>query len=77
MQVLTKRDLQEWNSHPVTIAVFKEVDSELKELSNASPLRDTCDATAMRAAEIEGLFQGANAFKEAYEVLKERENDTN
>lgn len=69
---VTKQELQEWNSHPVTIAVFKELDNELKNLAGESPIRNTCDETAMRASEIEGIFQGANSFKEAYEVLLER-----
>lgn len=71
MQVLTKQDLQDWNSHPVTIAIFKDINEQLVELSKESTLRLTADETAMATAKNEGIKEGAGSLKEAYELLLE------
>ena len=71
MTVLTKQDLQDWNSHPVTKLIFKEILAQVLAVKDESVVRDTCDQTAMQAARNEGLIEGASLLKEAYEVLDE------
>ena len=68
---ITENDLQDWNSHPVTRAIFKEIDEQLVELDEESTLRPTADQTAMDTAKKEGVKQGANSLKEAYELMME------
>lgn len=69
--VITKQELQEWNSHPVTKAIFKEIYDQTIAISMESTLRDTVDQTAMQTARNEGVIEGANLLKEAYENLEE------
>lgn len=69
--VITKKDLEDWNSHPVTIAIFKQVKEQINELNLESVLRSTVDATAMKAAYNDGQAAGAEALLEAYENLEE------
>ena len=69
--VLTKQDLQDWNSHPVTIKVMSEIDNAITEAAMASVVRDTVDQTAMQAAYQEGMIEGAKILKETYEELLE------
>lgn len=69
--VLTKQDLQEWNSHPVTQAVFKLLDEQYEALSEESTLRDTADQTAMQTARNEGQKEGIKAFSDAYQIALE------
>jgi len=71
MSALTKQDLQDWNSHPVTRQIFKEVYEQILLLKEESVVRDTCDQTAMQAARNEGVIEGVSLLKEAYEVLEE------
>lgn len=71
MQVLTKQDLADWNSNPVTKAIFKEIHDQILIVKDESVVRETCDQTAMQAARNEGVIEGANLLKEAYEVLEE------
>ena len=71
MPALTKQDLQDWNSHPVTQQVFKEIDNALAELKSESVVRDTVDQTAMQASYNEGVAQGVAVLKETYEDLLE------
>ena len=60
--VLTKQDLQEWNSHPVTKEVFRLIEEEFNDLSRESTLRDTADQTAMQTARNEGQKEGIKAI---------------
>ena len=69
--VITPEDLKDWGSHPVTKAIFKEVDNSLLELSRSSCLCATADETAMKTAYNEGIAEGIASFKEAYEILEE------
>ena len=69
--LITKEDLQDWNSHPVTKAIFKQVHDLTVEVSQRSCLRDTCDQTAMQVARNEGFIEGIGAIKETYEDLEE------
>ena len=69
--VLTKQDLQEWNSHPVTQAVFKNIKLAMDELALESVLMPTSDQTAMKAARHEGILEGAGSLLESYEVALE------
>jgi hypothetical protein len=71
MQAITKQDLQDWNSHPVTKQIFKEVHDQILAIKDESVVKETCDQTAMQAARNEGVIEGANLLKEAYEVLEE------
>ena len=71
MQVLTKQDLQDWNSHPVTKAIFKEIHDQVLSIQMESVVRDTCDQTAMQAARNEGMVEGASLLKGAYEEIEE------
>lgn len=69
--VLTKEDLQDWNSHPVTKAIFGCIDVSLIELRQESCMSATCDETAMKTAKNEGIAEGVNSLKDAYEILEE------
>jgi len=69
--VLTKQDLQEWNSHPVTKAVFKKIAGETEEALKESTMMDTVDQTALRTAFKEGFIEGMSALSESYEVALE------
>lgn len=74
MTVLTKQDLQDWNSHPVTRALAKRLEEQIKEIQSESCLRDTCDQTAMQVARNEGMVEGVDAMNEVYEdMLSEAE----
>ena len=74
---LTKQDLQDWNSHPVTKAIFKEIHDQVTSVQSESVVRDTCDQTAMQAARNEGVVEGAMLLKEAYEVIQESTDGAN
>ncbi len=69
--VLTKQDLQDWNSHPVTRKILGEIDEAIVTLRAESTLRDTADQTAMQTAYNEGMSKGAEIVKETYEELME------
>lgn len=69
--ILTKEDLQDWNSHPVTKRIFEGIEEARKELKEESCLCETSDETAMKTALNEGIAQGINILKEAYELLEE------
>jgi len=69
--VITPEDLADWNSHPVTKAIFKQIDEHIKDLRLESTLRPTADETAMATAKNEGISEGVNSLKETYELLKE------
>ena len=68
---ITPQDLQDWNSNPVTKALFKEIDNSLNELNQDSCLCSTSDETAMKTAYNEGIAAGISSLKEAYEILEE------
>jgi hypothetical protein len=68
---LTKQDLQDWNSHPVTKAIFSGIKDSLAELRAESCLCKTADETAMKTAKNEGIAEGINSLTEAYEILVE------
>ena len=69
--VLTKEDLQDWNSHPVTRQIFKGIAASLVELKQESCLRPTSDETAMKTAKNEGIAEGINSLLDACEILEE------
>lgn len=69
--VITKEDLIEWNSHPVTKVIFAQVREQLSELRAESTLRSTVDETAMATAKNEGIAEGALSLFEAYELQVE------
>ena len=71
MTVITKQDLAEWNSYPVTKAIFKEINDQITVVSMESVVKETADQTAMQAARNEGVIEGAQALKDAYEFLVE------
>lgn len=71
MTVLTKQDLQDWNSHPVTKKIFQEIDKAVEDLKEQSVIRDTCDQTAMQASCVEGVIQGVNSLKDTYYEVEE------
>jgi hypothetical protein len=72
--LLTKADLQDWNSHPVTRAVFKKIKEELEGARSESSMMETVDQTALRTAFKEGFIEGAEALFMAYEdALEEAE----
>jgi len=68
---LTKQDLQDWNSHPVTKVIFAQVKEQLNELRAESTLRSTVDETAMATAKNEGITEGALSLFDAYELQAE------
>ncbi len=69
--VLTKQDLQEWNNHPVTRAVFSKIAEELQVAREESTIMPTVDETALRTAHKEGFIDGASGLTEAYQVALE------
>lgn len=69
MMAITKQDLQEWNSHPVTRAISKMLEQQCTDVRSESCLRDTCDQTAMQAARNEGTIEGIDAINEVYEEM--------
>ena len=69
--VLTKQDLQDWNSHPVTKAIFAGIKNGLAEIREESCLCSTVDETAMKAAKNVGIAEGINSIIDAYELLEE------
>ncbi len=69
--VLTKQDLNDWNSNPVTQQIFAGIKESLSELMSESCMCPTADETAMRVAFNEGIAQGVNALTAAYDVLEE------
>ncbi len=74
MSVITKQDLQDWSSNPVTRAISKKLEEQVKEIKSESCLRDTCDQTAMQVARNEGTVEGVEALNEVYaDMLEEAE----
>ena len=71
MTVLTKQDLQDWNSNPVTRQIFEGIDASLIELRDQSCMCATSDETAMRVAKNEGIAEGINSLKDAYLLMWE------
>ncbi len=69
--VLTKQDLRDWNSHPVTKQIMKEIDNAANELAKESVIRKTVDETAMQASFNEGVLAGAQILRDTYEDLEE------
>ncbi len=74
MSVITKQDLQDWSSNPVTRAISKKLEEQVKYMKSESCLRDTCDQTAMQVARNEGTVEGVEALNEVYaDMLEEAE----
>ena len=71
MQVLTKQDLQDWHSNPVTKAIANKLEQQVKDVRSESCLRETCDQTAMQTARNEGTIEGIDALNEVYEDMLE------
>ena len=69
MTVLTKQDLQEWNSHPVTRAISKKLEQQCNDVRIESCVKETCDQTAMQAARNEGQIEGIDMLNEVYEDM--------
>jgi len=69
--LLTKADLQDWNSHPVTKAIIKTVEEQIEGYQNESTLYPTVDETALQTARKEGVIEGARALLDAYEIVLE------
>jgi hypothetical protein len=69
--VLTKQDLQDWNSHPVTKMIFAGIKDSLVELKAESCMCRAADETAMKTAFNEGVAEGISSLSEAYEILEE------
>jgi len=75
MSVITKQDLQDWSSNPVTRAISKKLEEQVKYMKSESCLRDTCDQTAMQVARNEGTVEGVEALNEVYaDMLEEAES---
>ena len=66
---LTKQDLQDWHSNPVTKAISKSLTEQASEIKSESCMRETCDQTAMQAAYSEGQISGLDLINEAYDDL--------
>ena len=74
--VLTKEDLNEWNNHPVTQAIFKDINESLAELQAEPVVKETADQTAMQAVRNQGQAEGINSLLDAYHIaLEEVEGD--
>tara|TARA_R110000850_G_C9996087_1_gene467968 strand:+ start:19464 stop:19685 length:222 start_codon:yes stop_codon:yes gene_type:complete len=68
---VTKADLQDWNSNPVTIAIFKELKEARQEALERQTLMLTADETAMATAKNVGFVEGVSALLDAYEYALE------
>lgn len=68
--VITKQELKDWNSHPVTKAIFAGIDASLVELRSESCIMPSCDETAMKVAFNDGVAEGINSLKDGYEILE-------
>ena len=72
---MTKNELQEWRSHPVTQEVFKAIkEAEISALSSQiyyEGTKDTAESIAMRCAFNSGLSEGVSAFARTYDFLEE------
>jgi hypothetical protein len=67
--VITKDDLKDWSSNPVTKEIFKRVAEAKTEVAEQTAIRDTADQTAMQASFNSGWVKGADAITDAfYEV---------
>ena len=71
MPVLTKQDLQDWNSNPVTKAIASKLEQQCTDVRSESCLRETCDQTAMQTARNEGQIEGIEMLNEVYEDMLE------
>ena len=69
MTVLTKQDLQDWHSNPVTQAISKSLTEQANDIRLESCMRDTCDQTAMQTAYNEGQISGLDLINETYDDL--------
>ena len=69
--VITKEDLQDWNSHPVTKAIFEGISESLAELKQESCMRPTSDETAMKTAFNEGVAEGISSLRDGYLILED------
>ena len=69
--ILTKQDLQEWNSHHVTRAISKALELQCIDVKSESCARDTCDQTAMQVMRNEGQLEGINMLNIIYEEMLE------
>lgn len=68
---LTKQDIQDWHSNPVTQAVIKNLEQQCIDVKSESCLKDTCDQTAMQAARNEGQIEGIEMLNEIYFTMLE------
>ena len=64
--VLSKQDLQEWHSNPVTRELFSKIKREIEDERSSSAMMPTVDETALKTAYNEGFIDGASALTEAY-----------
>ncbi len=69
MSALTKQDLQDWKSNPVTRAISKKLEEQCKDVRSETCLRETCDQTAMQTARNEGTIEGIESLNEVYEEM--------
>ena len=69
--ILTKQDLQDWNSSPVTKAIASKLAQQCTDVRSESCLRETCDQTAMQTARNEGQIEGIEMLNEVYEDMLE------
>lgn len=72
---LTKQDLVDWKNNPVTVAISKALNEQAELIRLESPIRDTCDQTAMQAAQNQGQIDGLDLINEVYEDLLESANE--
>ena len=69
--ILTKQDLQDWNSSPVTKAIASKLEQQCTDVRSESCLRETCDQTAMQTARNEGQIEGIEMLNEVYDDMLE------
>ena len=73
--MITKEELSDWNSHPVTKAVMEEVNRAVDTMRERSTLRETADLTAQDTAKKEGFIEGATAFIDAFQYIEDVINE--
>jgi hypothetical protein len=70
--VLTKADLNDWKSNPVTKEIQRRIAEARQMVAESSPIRDTADQTAMQSSYNNGWIEGADAVSDAFfEALEE------
>ena len=68
---ISNEDIKDWEVNPVTKAVQKKLAEAGLESLSQIVIQETCDETAMRAAECIGFSNGCLSWEDAVDSVKE------